>query len=314
MTLADYLSLLYWQGCSLTLRDFILLETKGAQNPENFADIVSLSKTREYLIHNKYWWKKAETDYKHCRSKNYQLLYPGQALYPKKFCRFFEEAIPIFLSLGDLPGEGAYLPVTFVGSRTGDEQTFNWMDFYLPQLLKEKNICIVSGGARGIDQKAHKIAIRSGVPTLCFLPSGMDHFYPNSLRLLKKGILDSGGAFLSCFPPDVGMQKSYFHIRNSFMAAYSSLVVILQAQIRSGTMLTARKSIEYGIPLAVLPGPVLSARWTGNLQLIYDGAYLIRDNIDLSCLIESLTVRRSEDQFKASEEYDFPETPMSHKN
>ena len=77
------------------------------------------------------------------------------------------------------------------------------------------------------------------------------------------------------------MRKSFFHIRNALLACYSKLVLVGQAQIRSGTMLTARKALDYGVPVA--------APWTGNLQLIYDGAYLLRDDIDLSLLIESVT-------------------------
>ena len=288
----DYLSLLSWQGCKILFQDFINLENQGIQNPENFASFVSLLETKEYLIHNKHWWKKAESDYKYCRDKGYQLFYPGKQDYPEKLINFFD-TVPIFLTLGDLSSLRTLFPITFVGSRRADELVLNWMDFYLPSLIKEKQICVVSGGARGIDQKAHSIAIRSKSPTLCFLPSGLGHFYPESLNSLKKGILDSGGAFISCFPPWLEMYKFCFHIRNSLMSAYSLLVVILQAQVRSGTMLTARKSLDYGVPLAVLPGPALSVRWTGNLQLLYDGAYLIRDNIDLSLLIESLTVKKS---------------------
>lgn len=284
----DYLSLLSWQGCKISLQDFKSLEKQDIQNPENFVSFISLLETKEYLIHNKHWWKKAEADYKLCQSKNYKLCYPGKADYPKKFLHFFDIA-PILLVFGELSSDKNRLPVTFVGSRRANELVLNWMDFYLPDLLKAKNISIVSGGARGVDQKAHSVAIRSQSPTLCFLPSGLDHFYPENLKKLQKGILDNGGAFISCFPPWVQMYKSYFHIRNSLMSAYSSLVVILQAQIRSGTMLTARKALEYGIPLGVLPGPPLSVSWTGNLQLIYDGAYLIRDNVDLSLLIESVS-------------------------
>ena len=289
MKWADYLSLLYWQGCKITFQDFINLESQNIQNPENFFPLVSSLKTKEYLIHNKYWWKKAEEDYKHCRNQNYQLLYPGKKAYPKKFIQFFE-TVPILLSLGNWPSDKAHFPITCVGSRSADEQALNWLDFYLPSLIQEKQICVISGGARGIDQKAHKVAVRSQGPTLCFLPSGLDHFYPERLKALKKGILDNGGAFVSCFPPWGKMYKFYFHVRNGLMSLCSSLVLILQAQVRSGTMLTAQKSLDYGIPLAVLPGPALSVRWTGNLQLLYDGAYLIRDNIDLSLLIESLAL------------------------
>ena len=293
MKCSDYLALLSWQSCPITRRDFINLYHQDIQNPENLASLVSLPETREYMISNKGWWKKTEADYKYCKNKNYQLLYPGKKAYPKNFIHFFERP-PVFLSLGVLPAKSECLTITFVGSRIAEELTLNWMDFYLPSLIKEKQVCVVSGGARGIDQKAHKIAIRSQCPTLCFLPSGLDHFYPESLNALKKGILNNGGAFISCFPPWEEMRKSYFHTRNAFMSAYSSLVFILQAQIRSGTMLTARKALDFGVPLAVLPGPALSARWTGNLQLLYDGAFLVRDNVDLSLLIESLAVKTEE--------------------
>ena len=291
MVWQDYLSLLSWQGCSISLQDFKNLEEQDIQTPENFVSLVSLLETKEYLLHNKNWWKKAEADYKNCQRKNYQILYPGKSYYPKKFLHFFD-TMPILLVCGDLSFWKNTFPITFVGSRRAEELVLNWLDFYLPCLLKEKNISVVSGGARGVDQKAHCVAIRSKAPTLCFLPSGLDHFYPESLNALRTGILDNGGAFISCFPPWARMYKSYFSIRNALMSAFSSLVVILQAQMRSGTMLTARKALDYGIPIGVLPGPPLSVSWTGNLQLIYDGAYLIRDNVDLSLLIESISTRK----------------------
>ena len=302
MTWSDYLALLSWQNCPLTGQDFINLSREDIQNPENLTSLVSLTRTREYMLDNKNWWKKAEADYKYCQSKNYQLLYPGKKSYPESFVHFFEN-LPVFTSLGNLPSPNHYLPITFVGSRLADELTLNWMDFHLPPLIKEKPICVVSGGARGIDQKAHIISVRSQNPSLCFLPSGLDHFYPASLKSLKAGVLNNRGAFISCFPPWAEMRKPYFHVRNAFMSAYSSLTVILQAQIRSGTMLTARKALEFGIPLAVLPGPALSSRWTGNLQLLYDGAFLIRDHLDLSLLIESLRIKTKKRLFTTRLDY-----------
>ena len=161
-------------------------------------------------------------DYKHCQNKNYQLLYPGKKSYPKKFTGYFE-TVPIFLTLGHFPPERVEFPMTFVGSRRADELVLNWMDFYLPSLIREKKIHVVSGGARGVDQKAHVIAVRSQSPTLCFLPSGLDHFYPESLYSLKNGILDNGGAFISCFPPWVEMYKPYFSCQKHF---YGGLLFI----------------------------------------------------------------------------------------
>ena len=285
MTSFDYLALLSWQNCPISSEDFKALKDNGIDNPEKFSSFLSHLKAREYVLSNKNWWKKAEQDYKHCQEKSYHILSPDKKDYPSSLLNCYDKA-PVFSVLGEMPSD--LLFVTFVGSRQPDELVLNWMDFYLPEVLREKSICIVSGGARGIDQKAHKIAIRSEKPTLCFLPSGLDALYPKSLYHLKSSLLDQGGAFISCFPYWEEMRKPYFHKRNALMAAYSKLVVILQAQIRSGTMLTAKKSLELGTPIAVLPGPVLSASWTGSLQLLYDGADMVRDSLDLSLLIDCL--------------------------
>ena len=283
----DYLALLTWQGGKVFAEDFANLKKLSLKSPEDIALAVSDTKTKRFLAANKNWWREAEETGKACAKKGYRLSHPGSADYPKPFLSFLNQP-PLISYIGCLPDCAQFPPITFVGSRRANETVLNWMDFYLPQLIREKSLCAVSGGARGLDQKAHSLALRAGKPTLCFLPSGLDHFYPYSLRQWRKEILDQGGGFVSCFPPQAKMQKSFFHIRNQLMACYSLLTVILQAQIRSGTMLTAKKSLDYGTPVAALPGPPLSPQFTGNLQLLYDGAFLLRDGLDLAILIDSL--------------------------
>lgn len=289
MVWANYLALLAQQGCKIFLRDFQSLKAINLHTIEDIKHIVCHPETKQFLIHNKRWWKTAEEHYKTYSKKGYKLTWPGKEDYPDSFLRLNEP--PAFLTyIGNLSqlNKEQYFPLTIVGSRKGHEIALNWMDFYLPKVVRANKTCLISGGARGIDQKVHSIAIRMNSPTVCFLPSGLDHFYPTGLIHLKKSILNHGGAFISCFPPEAQMKKSFFHIRNELLACYSKLVLVGQAQIRSGTMLTARKALDYGVPVATLPGPPLSALWAGNLQLIYDGAHLLRDDIDLSLLIESL--------------------------
>ena len=285
MTWNDYLALLTWQGCKVPRGDFESLKKLPPKRPEDI--FVSDPKTKLFLQNRKGWRREAEEAYKQCQKKGYRLLSPGAADYPRPFWEFLE-APPLLSYIGSLPDRTKFPPVTFVGSRKAHETVLNWMDFYLPRLIQEKSLCAVSGGARGIDQKAHALALRAGRPTLCFLPSGLERFYPADLRQWQTEILDQGGGFISCFPPEAKMRKPFFHIRNQLMACYSLLAVILQAQLRSGTMLTAKKALDFGIPVAALPGPPLSAAFTGNLQLLYDGAFLLRDQLDLSLLIDSL--------------------------
>ena len=287
MVLESYLALLSFQGCKISLKDFENLQKGMIKSPEDISSIVSNLETREFLRHNKNWWKQAERDYKHCKKYSYKITWPGREDYPAVFSSFFEYP-PILTYIGASNLHKEYFPITFVGSRKSDNHILNWMDFYIPKTIQEKKICIVSGGARGIDQKAHSIAIRLKTPTVCFLPSGLDRFYPADLYNFKKEILDNGGSFISCFPPHSSMYKSFFHIRNRLMACYSRLIVVVQAQIRSGTMLTAKKALDFGVPVSTLPGPALSTMFTGNLQLLYDGAFLLRDNLDLDLLVESL--------------------------
>ncbi|MGI9548971.1 MAG: DNA-processing protein DprA [Bdellovibrionales bacterium] len=287
MNLENYLSLLSFQGCKISIEDFENLRIKNIKSPEEINSIVSNIETMEYLRINKSWWKQAEKDYRHCLKSSYKLTWPGQKDYPEVFSVYFKYP-PILTYMGESNLHKDFFPITFVGSRRSDEITLNWMDFYMSQVIQDKKICVVSGGARGIDQKAHSIAIRTQSPTVCFLPSGLDNIYPFSLYELKKEILDTGGALISCFSPYQSMYKSFFHIRNRLMACYSKLVVILQAQSRSGTMLTAKKALDFGVPVSVLPGSPLSKNFTGNLQLLYDGAFLLRDHRDLSSLVETL--------------------------
>ena len=288
MVWEDYLALLSWQGCKVFCNDFKKLKRTSIQSIEDIKDICSHPDSKIFLNKHPDWWKRAESDYKKCYGRGYKITWPGKKDYPLAFFKLNRPPV-ILTYLGSLSqNEEGYFPLTFVGSRESQDMVFEWMDFYLPKVVKEKKICLVSGGARGVDQKAHCIAVRIKFPTVCFLPSGLNCFYPSSLHGLKKSILDYGGAFVSCFHPDTPMYKSFFHIRNQLMACYSKLVCVGQAQMRSGTMLTAQKALNYGVSVAVLPGPPLSVSWGGNLQLLYDGAFLIRDDVDLFLLVESL--------------------------
>ena len=286
MKLENYLSFLSWQGQKIKVQDFKNLKKSFISSPENIKHIVSLPQTQEFLINHPLWWKKAEEDYKSCKEKGYKITFFGEEDYPDIFSKL--DTPPFLTYIGESLNQKNLFPIAIVGSRESSEMTLNWMDFYLPKVIQEQNVCVVSGGARGVDQKAHKIAIRLKVPTVCFVPSGLDHLYPTSLYLLKNKVLDNGGTFISCFPSNQKMRKSSFHIRNALMACYSQLILIMQAQIRSGTMITAKKGLDYGVPIATIPGPTLSTGFSGNLQLLYDGAFLLRDGMDLNCLVENL--------------------------
>lgn len=285
----EYLAFLSWQDQFVSLKDFkklIRLET-SIHSADDLIKIVSSPETRQYLIdYRKHWWKKAEQDKKECNSTGISYAWPYHQDYPTQLLNM--EYPPILLTWRGSPCWKNRFCLSVVGSRHPYQDTLLWMDIHLSQFLNNKtNICLASGGAKGVDQKAHLLCLSGKNPTLCFLPCGIHHYYPSDLKKWLDPVTNAGGAFISVFPPNTLMRKPYFHIRNRVLAFFSHLVFILQAAIKSGTMVTGRYALQAGTNIATIPGSPLHSGYQGNLQLINDGCFMIRDYLDLETLYQS---------------------------
>lgn len=286
MNWQKYLALLNWLGPKITLSDFKNLNAKYRQvhGFNDFSFIVQNPKTQRFLLENKTWWKQAQVYEKICLEQNIQLTWPGEPQFPKilEYCPHS----PTLLSYKGAPCWNQRFPFCTVGSRKSSPITLSWMDHHLTPFLKKYKPCLLSGGARGIDQKSHSLAIKTKTPALCFLPCGLSHFYPKELKHWQSSIFNTEGAFISPFPPHWSIQKSFFHTRNRLMVCMSLIVFILQAQERSGSMMTARLASDLGLTICTLPGPVMNPLFKGNLKLINSGALMIRDSQDLMVLYQ----------------------------
>lgn len=189
---------------------------------------------------------------------------------------------PLTLSfLGD-PGILNRRCLSVVGSREPDGRSLEWMERELWSFCRRTRTPLVSGGARGIDQKAHAVALRAGVGTAVFLPSGLDRLYPRDLESWVRAVVDGGGVFVSEYPLGMEMRKAHFHHRNRLIAAAGRMTLIIEARIKGGTMLTAARAAETGRPLLVIPGHPEEMRFSGNLSLLSEGATLVRQSEDLT--------------------------------
>ncbi|WP_460374321.1 DNA-processing protein DprA, partial [Staphylococcus aureus] len=90
------------------------------------------------------------------------------------------------------------------------------------------------------------MSMLAGRPTVSFLPSGILQAFPNTHEPMFNRILDTGGALISGFAPDAFMQKGYFHARNRWIAGISSVTLVVEAQRKSGSHLTAKMAMEEG--------------------------------------------------------------------
>ncbi|MFE6994916.1 DNA-processing protein DprA [Microbacterium sp. NPDC057659] len=133
--------------------------------------------------------------------------------------------------------------------------------------LAATGVCVVSGGAYGIDGTAHRAALGVGGTTVAFLAGGVDRSYPAGHQQLFERIR-AGGAVVSEVPCGAAPTKWRFLQRNRLIAAAGLATVVVEAGRRSGTLNTAGHASELGRPLGVVPGPISSAASAGCHRLL----------------------------------------------
>ena len=135
---------------------------------------------------------------------------------------------------------------------------------------------LISGGASGIDGYAHLGSYDSGGPTFAVFGTGIDVYFPQSNRKLFDGIKEKG-ALISEFPLGITGQQWHFPQRNRIVAALSQKLIVVEAPLKSGAMITARLAMELGREIWVVPGRIDEASAVGSNGLIYEGAYPLVD-------------------------------------
>lgn len=157
--------------------------------------------------------------------------------------------------------------------------------------LCKHNLLIVSGMAIGIDTIAHKTAIEANGRTIAVLGTGVDRksIYPVSNINLSKIIVQSGGALISEFPPGTPGFKHNFPQRNRIISGLSLGTLVVEAQEKSGALITAYQALEQNREVFALPGSVFSGASVGPLNLIKKGAKLICNAEDI---IETLNLKQ----------------------
>lgn len=128
---------------------------------------------------------------------------------------------------------------------------------------------IVSGGAYGIDARAHAAALAAGAPTAAAMAGGVDRLYPAGNEDLLRGVMDHGAVF-SEVPPGFAPYRQRFLSRNRLIAAAGGTVVV-EAAVASGALSTARHAGRMLRPVGAVPGPATSASSSGCHEAIRDG-------------------------------------------
>ncbi len=194
----------------------------------------------------------------------------GHATYPPRLAPL-PHAPPVLFLRGDasLLREPA---VAVVGARrcTGRGRS---MAHAISAGLRQAGVVVVSGLAWGIDTAAHRAALDR---TIAVLGQGIAHSMTSTQRGLSQEILDAGGLIISEFAPTAPARRRTFPQRNRVIAGLSQATVVVEATLRSGSLITARAALDAGRDVLAVPGHPLDPTSEGCLQLLATGAGLVR--------------------------------------
>ena len=141
---------------------------------------------------------------------------------------------------------------------------------------------VISGLARGVDGAAHRAALAAGGRTIAVLGSGPDVIYPGEHRRLAEEMLAAGaGAIVTEHAPGAAPDAVNFPARNRIISGMSLGVVVIEAPIKSGALITATFAADQGREVFVVPGSIFSPASEGTNLLLRDGARIVRDGADV---------------------------------
>ena len=169
--------------------------------------------------------------------------------------------------------------VAIVGSRAASPYALEVAE-RLAHDLSRAGLVVVSGLARGVDSAAHRGTLHAGGRTIAVLGSGADVIYPKEHEPLVREI-ERGGAVVSELAPGAPPLPQFFPLRNRIISGLSRAVVVIEASLKSGSLITARAALEQGRDVLAVPGNVLSGRNRGNHALLRDGAKIVESADDI---------------------------------
>lgn len=209
----------------------------------------------------------ATAEIERTRHAGVRLLALGAPDYPVLLGEVPDAPLVLYVR-GTLDASNATHTVAIVGSRRctpyGSEQAERFATH-----LAQAGLTVVSGGARGIDSAAHRACARIGRPTIVVLGCGIGRCYPPENARLFEEVVEAGGAVVSELPFETNPSPENFPARNRIISALSLGVILIEAPMGSGALITARHAVEeHGREVMALPGRVDSRASEGSHTLI----------------------------------------------
>lgn len=231
-----------------------LVQQRSRLHPEKFL--------QQHQEQNPHFWTPADAEYPRLLL---EIPSPPPVLY-------YRGEVELLENLGQKP------LVAIVGTRKPSEYGLRWTRQISTALVKN-GFTVVSGLAEGIDTESHATTIKAGGRTLAVLGTGVDVVYPQKNQKLYEQILPQG-LVLSEYPAKTPPDRTHFPRRNRIIAGLSRAVLVMEAPIKSGALITANYANDFGRDVYVLPGRLDDYSSQGCLKLLSQGAAPILKELD----------------------------------
>jgi DNA processing protein len=219
-----------------------------------------------------------EKEYQKLKDLGGEIIVRKEKEFPQKLRKIKEPVLGIFV-LGKLDLNSP-LTIAIVGTRKASK-IGQKIAFDFSKNLAEIGVLIISGLAYGIDLSAHQGAIFTKKKNIAVIGCGLDLILKDPRKKFVEQILEVGGAIISEYSLGAPALKDHFPLRNRIIAGLSDGILIIEAPIDSGALITARYGLEYGKEIFVIPGSIYDRNYLGSLRLIQQGANLVIDIEDI---------------------------------
>ena len=213
-----------------------------------------------------------------CQRKGITLTFAEENNFPANLKHIYDPP-PLLMMQGDDILALNNPCIAIVGSRKASEWGRN-VAFELARDLAKRGVTVVSGMAYGIDAAAHKGALAAGGKTVAVWGTGLECIYPTAHRELAKRI-QASGALISEFPLYSRATRWSFPQRNRIISGLSLGVVVVEAAMKSGSLITMRFALEQGREVFAVPGFAGHVQSQGSNQLLRDGAHFAENAEDI---------------------------------
>ncbi|NUM35945.1 MAG: DNA-protecting protein DprA [Candidatus Brocadiae bacterium] len=243
-------------------------------SPEEIRSIQGISVALQKAIFS-VDWQKASQEEEFIRKSGIQMICYGQENYPEQLKNIYDPP-PILYQKGTWKSEDNQ-SIAIVGTRKASHYALK-QAYSFAQEMGKRGITVVSGLARGIDIAAHRGAIAGGGRTIAVLGSGIQCIYPPEHWQDANRIVENG-CLVSEYTPQTSPEAFHFPERNRIISGLSLGILVIEAGIKSGAIITAHVALEQGKEIFALPGNIDNLQTQGCHRLIQQGAKLVT-NVD----------------------------------